>query len=323
MIPELLEELKQITELEEKILNSPQPVMSHFVDAKNPDMIARDKVIGTDKLIAPLMQPRFVEFPMHGHEYMDMIYMYDGKTMHVMEDGTNIHLEKDDLLLLSPKARHACSSTGYDDIALHFLILPEFLQGPLEMLKTETVLRRFLINAANASDTSEAYLHYHLQDIPEAKNLLENMILTLRHNLPNHQDILQYTAGLLFLVLLERTDKIILGTPTSYEYEIVANALSYITENYATASLESFASLINEPPYYVSRLIRKYSPYTFTEHLQKKRLLRAAFLLTNSSQSVEEIIAEVGYDNSSYFHRLFKEMYGTTPKKYRTRHSNP
>ena len=33
--------------------------------------------------------------------------------------------------------------------------------------------------------------------------------------------------------------------------------------------------------------------------------------------AVEDIIAAVGYDNNSYFHRIFKERYSMTPKKYR------
>jgi len=45
--------------------------------------------------------------------------------------------------------------------------------------------------------------------------------------------------------------------------------------------------------------------------------MKAAVLLTSTSIPVEEIIVEVGYENSSYFHRLFKERYGMTPKQYR------
>lgn len=48
-----------------------------------------------------------------------------------------------------------------------------------------------------------------------------------------------------------------------------------------------------------------------------KRLRQAAYLLKNTKVSVEDIIVVVGYDNSSYFHRIFKEQYGMTPKKYR------
>jgi transcriptional regulator GlxA family with amidase domain len=52
--------------------------------------------------------------------------------------------------------------------------------------------------------------------------------------------------------------------------------------------------------------------------LQEKRLSQAAFLLKNTELSVEEIALAVGYENKSYFHRIFTARYGTSPKKYRT-----
>lgn len=78
--------------------------------------------------------------------------------------------------------------------------------------------------------------------------------------------------------------------------------------------------MTGQPAYFISRLMKKYSPYTFTAYLQRKRLIHAVHLLTATSMPVEEIIARVGYDNSSYFHRLFKKEYGTTPRQYRISH---
>jgi AraC-like DNA-binding protein len=44
---------------------------------------------------------------------------------------------------------------------------------------------------------------------------------------------------------------------------------------------------------------------------------QAAYLLTNSTLPVADIIESVGYDNTSYFYRKFKEWYGMGPKEYR------
>lgn len=46
---------------------------------------------------------------------------------------------------------------------------------------------------------------------------------------------------------------------------------------------------------------------------------QAVYLLSNSKLSVSDIIESVGYDNSSYFYRIFKEKYGMSPKEYRGR----
>ncbi len=321
MLQNLLEKLKKIRPQEEAILNSPLPVLSHYSKKSHPDVVDKEIVIGPNRFISLLLQPRFVELPDHTHNFLDIIYMYSGSTCHTINGHTQITLQTDDILILKPGIIHSIKPAGYDDIAVHFQILPEFLQYPIDMLKDDTILKRYLMGAMNDSQTQVEYLHYHLQDHPEAKNLLENMILTLDKQRPNTQLILQATVGTLFLELTNLTYKVTVGSPSSYEQEIVMNAMAYIDEHYDTATLEEYARKTGQPPYYISRLMKKYSPYTFTAYLQRKRLIHAVHLLTATTIPVEEIISRVGYDNSSYFHRLFKEEYGTTPRQYRIAHS--
>ncbi|MGI6005871.1 MAG: AraC family transcriptional regulator [Ruminococcus sp.] len=321
MLPDLLEKLKKLRPQEEAILDSPLPVLYHYTKKGQPDVVDKEIVIGPNRFISLLLQPRFVDLPEHAHNFLDIIYMYSGSTCHTLNDQTKLTLQTDDILLLKPGVRHSIKATGYDDIAVHFQILPEFLQYPIDMLTDDTILKRYLSGAMNGSETPVEYLHYHLQGHPEAKNLLENMILTLDKQRPNTQLILQATIGTLFLELTNLTYKVTVGAPSSYEQEIVMNAMAYMDLHYDTASLEEYAQISGQPAYYISRLMKKYSPYTFTAYLQRRRLIHAVHLLTTTSIPIEEIISRVGYDNSSYFHRLFKKEYGTTPRQYRISHS--
>ncbi len=67
--------------------------------------------------------------------------------------------------------------------------------------------------------------------------------------------------------------------------------------------------------------MKKNSPYTFTKYLQRRRLLQAAHLLTETTEPIEQIIVDVGYENSSHFHRLFRGEYHMTPREYRKKYS--
>ena len=71
--------------------------------------------------------------------------------------------------------------------------------------------------------------------------------------------------------------------------------------------------------YWLSREIKKRTGKTYKELLQNKRMSQAAYLLTSSAVPVTDIIESVGYDNTSYFYRKFRERYGMSPKEYRER----
>ena len=72
--------------------------------------------------------------------------------------------------------------------------------------------------------------------------------------------------------------------------------------------------------YWLSKEIKKRTGKTYTELLQQKRLNQAAYLLSTTSISVMNVAMAVGYDNISYFHRIFQKEFGMTPRRYRVAH---
>jgi AraC-like DNA-binding protein len=68
----------------------------------------------------------------------------------------------------------------------------------------------------------------------------------------------------------------------------------------------------------VNDILKAEMGYTFTGYLNKLRLTEASRLLVEkNSASIAEIAYSVGYKNSSYFIKLFKEEYQCTPKAFR------
>lgn len=279
----------------------------------------RDLFVGKGKLMEMYCQPPYEAVPEHNHEYLELVYMYNGSTVHVINGSMKLCLETNDLLLIRQGVSHAIEPAGKDDIAVHFFILPEFFYHPALMVKDGSILRNFIIGGTGKDHNVESYFHFHLKDSLPAQNLLENMIWSLMGDKRDRQNVNQATMRVLIMELMHDVDKAKHHDLSKYEEQIVLTAYQYLEKNYSSATLEEFSVMSMLPSYCISRLFKRYFQMNFKECLQLIRLSKAAYMLASTSEPVEEIIADIGYENSSYFHKLFKKRYGITPKKFRDR----
>lgn len=96
--------------------------------------------------------------------------------------------------------------------------------------------------------------------------------------------------------------------------------LRYLATEYANPdlSLESAAMSLGINRTKINEILKDELGLTFTSYLNKLRLTEAARLLSdNEEASVSEIAYSVGYNNVSYFNKLFKHEYRCTPKTFK------
>jgi len=123
----------------------------------------------------------------------------------------------------------------------------------------------------------------------------------------------QMTMALLLMQLLGHTEQL----EAEQTDEAVWKVLRYVETDYANGSLKELADSLHYNLSWLSREIKRKTGKTFTEIVQDKRLAQAAFLLRNTDRNVSDIANAVGYENISYFHRIFSGAYGKSPKHYR------
>ena len=313
---QLIRELAVITEEEQRILEGRSEIDQQIYTEKKDMIVDSAKLLKKGKLIQVRPHTRFVHFPEHTHNYIEVIYMCQGTTTHIL-NGNRVVLEEGDLLFLNQNAVQEILPAGEDDIAVNFIILPEFFDTAFSMMGEEdNLLKEFLVGALCGRDGEISYLYFHVADILPIQNLVENMVWTIFYDTPNKRSCNQITMGLLLLQLLNYMDKMESGG-RKFDTEITAAVLKYIDEHYRDASLQDLAGELKFDLYWLSREIKRRTGKTYKELLQEKRMQQAAYLLTNSRMSVSEIIGLVGYDNTSYFYRKFRERYGVSPKEYR------
>lgn len=316
MHKDIIDALSVITEEEQAILDGQVGINRTLYTEKREMIVDSNKLLAHGKLIEIRPHTRFVHFPKHKHNYVEVIYMCSGSTKHKINDKEVI-LKAGELLFLNQNATQEIFTAGEQDIAVNFIIQPEFFDTTFMMLGEENnLLRDFLIGCLCNDSRYTNYLLFRVADVLPIQNLVENMIWTIMNNQTNKRSINQTTMGLLFLQLLNYTDKLN-SEGNSFEQDLMFRVLSYIEENYKDATLTELSNLLKYDIYWLSRAIKKQTNETFKDLLKTKRLNQSAYLLSHTKLSVAEIIAAVGYDNTSYFHRIFKERFQMSPKEYR------
>lgn len=94
---------------------------------------------------------------------------------------------------------------------------------------------------------------------------------------------------------------------------------TYIEGNIKTASLGELSRKLGYSTVYTGVLVKKLTGRSFSKLLQDKRCAMAAELLLSTDRSINEIIGDVGYENESFFRRIFEEKYGKKPLTFRKR----
>lgn len=321
MRQQLLDELMIISEEESKYQAGQENIEKQLYSANLTDEIDREKLLRRGRLVTVRPHSRFVDFPEHRHNFVEIMYVVNGSITHVIE-GKELVMKKGDLLLLNQYVSHSIRRAGYDDIGINFIALPEFFEIPLSMLNDKNVLFEFIIGALRQKNPVSHYLLFRLNENTQIENLMENMIESMIHENSNEDVMNQYSMGLVFLYLLDHLGNLSHNSSMDYKETIIQAVLEYINSDCRNANLTKISQDTNQSMTVLSKMIKSKTGYTFQELLQRKRFQTAVRLLLETDLSVEEIALHVGYENQSYFFRQFKSRYGVTPRKYRIEHKD-
>ena len=311
----LLKKLSVVTEEEQRLLDGYGLDMTAY--SGNIGSVDASYLLEAGKLITVRPNTRFIAFPKHSHNYVEIVYMCKGSQKHIIGDKTEIVLKEGELLLLNQHAFHQTGVAGMDDIAVNFIVLPQFFDTVLQLIGSDNQLSKFIVSGLAGNGYELNFMHFNVADVLPIQNLLENLIYNIVEKSPNRRNINQVTMGLLFLNLLNFTDRIITDAATNIADAIVMSALKEIEENYMNASLSCVAAANHVTSAYVSRLVKEMTGKTFKQLLLEKRLDKAAVLLKSTKLPIGDIILLVGYENTSYFYKMFTERYKMSPKEFR------
>lgn len=99
---------------------------------------------------------------------------------------------------------------------------------------------------------------------------------------------------------------------------VIAACQGWIAENYTTANpVQRMAERSGLNPRTFARRFRAATGYQPIDYVQALRVEEAKQMLETSDAGIDEIAADVGYEDSASFRRVFKRKAGLTPAAYR------
>ena len=99
---------------------------------------------------------------------------------------------------------------------------------------------------------------------------------------------------------------------------IVQQVVNYIDEKYfEEVSLKTLSQKYNINSSYLGQIFAKEVGYSFSEYLNRVKNMKAKELILNTNMKMNDIAKQVGYYETSYFYRKFKDFYGVSPATLR------
>jgi YesN/AraC family two-component response regulator len=180
----------------------------------------------------------------------------------------------------------------------------------------------FAQNAKNPLYDSKEYIDFLLQkdfDSRPMLKLVNEMILEIGDT-KSGKRFLMMGYFCRFIYIIENDEMYTISVhqaKLSQEEQLMYQVATLLENCHGQIDRETLENTLHYSNDHINRVVKKNTGKTLSE-LKKGVLLReVAEQLKNTDKNIEDICAEFGYSNRTYFNKCFKEVYGVTPMEYR------
>ncbi|GGK87867.1 AraC family transcriptional regulator [Rufibacter glacialis] len=256
-------------------------------------------------------------FPLHYHEDFELNFIYNAAgAKRVVGDHVEI-LDDLELVLVGSNLPHGwfthqCKSQEIMEITIQFhkdLLDEKFLRrNQLSFIKT--LLERASKGISFSREIKEAFKP-RLEQLTQKggfDSVLE--LISILHDLSVSRN------------MRTLSNSSFTSEQFNYYSRRIEKAFEYMQANYdKEVSLADVSKVVNMSEVSFSRFIKKRTGKTFIESLNEIRLGHASRMLIDTTETISEVSFKCGFNNLSYFNRIFRRKNGCTPKEFRQNYS--
>ncbi len=257
------------------------------------------------------------DFPLHFHEEFELNYIVNAAgAKRIVGDNIEV-IQQLDLVLVGSNLSHAwftheCTNGDISEITVQFH--RDLFDDKLLRRNQLSHIRALLDSASRGISFSQQTIAAFAPrlDLLTTKSGFDSVLelLSLLHDLSLSRDMHMLASSAF------SNDKL------NYNSRRIEKAYDYMQTHYdKDVSLADVAKTVNMSEVSFSRFIKKRTGRTFVDSLNEIRLGHASRLLIDTTQTIAEISFKCGFNNLSYFNRIFRKKNGCTPTEFRLNYS--
>lgn len=319
MLDAILNKLMKTTPVEKEQLKSFEVHDDIPIDAFDPALSEKDHApvlndhFFRNKRIYVSKHNRYAPYPEHSHTFFEINYMLRGSCDEVV-DGEKVHLDTGDILLMDIGSRHSIGYLGANDLLINILfrdrdINLELLNG---LRSSQSVFYEFLLDRKLGGRGDIHHLLFSHAQVDEVQDTLDRIIDEYYLQRQFADTMISGYMSILIAQLV-RNYHVKVKKPASKSQQLVLEILQDIDSDFQTVSLEKLAVKYKYNRNYLSNVFKRETGTTFSETLNKQRMLNAHILLTSTALPVSEVMKRVGIRNKAFFYRKYMGYYQKTP----------
>ena len=240
----------------------------------------------------------FSDLKIHTHDFIEIVYVYDGKGYHIYNNVT-YPVSKGELYIINSRTPHCFYPTDKSNsehlVVYNLCFLPEFISSinihlPILVELTDIMLYKSLY-PDEIIYSPDLKLSGSMRT--EIEQLYEKMYLEFTSKGINYVELLRLSLCEL-LLKIHRFYQQNHASPESavikYRHQLIPDCIQYLRENYSKkVTIEELSNNFFLSKSYLSSLFKKATGSGVVEYLQHIRIERACELLTNTTLSITEI----------------------------------
>jgi AraC-like DNA-binding protein/quercetin dioxygenase-like cupin family protein len=262
------------------------------------------------------------EIPAHTHEFYEFVFVLEGSAQHEM-NGSVRTLKPGDLFMLEPGVYHGYTGSSDEETPVYnVMFLPELLREEFRALRSSTYFMEFSYLAPFLRNSPTHYPYLNLTGMLQSKveNDLARMHLEAQEQLPGYELMIK-TDMIRMLIEIGRTRNSAEGEKgKKHQMHYV---LSLLQEHFnRPLTMEQFSRLCHMSPSTLAYKLKSETGKTFVEYKRSLQMKHACLMLKHTQTAIADLAFESGFEDVSYFYRVFRSEMGCTPAEYRKRSSN-